>query len=109
MYPDYCLWLGHCVLQGRRARLGPNRDACMYFADVSTFFFGMFSVVLRGCSVLTSFLLSLQVLFYFLGGVHMLLLLKGWMADLFYSLSKLSRDSDSDGYGVVQRRLVVRG
>ena len=55
----------------------------LYFADVSTVvFFGMFSVVLRGCSVLTSFLLSLQVLFYFLGGVHMLLLLKGWMADL---------------------------
>ena len=55
----------------------------LYFADVSTvFFFGMFSVVLRGCSMLTSFLLSLQVLFYFLGGVHMLLLLKGWMADL---------------------------
>ena len=44
----------------------------LYFADVSTVFFGMFSVVLRGCSVLTSFLLSLQVLFYFLGGVHML-------------------------------------
>ena len=58
----------------------------LYFADVSTVFFGMFSVVLRGCSVLTSFLLSLQVLFYFLGGVHMLLLLKGWMADLFYSI-----------------------
>ena len=54
----------------------------LYFADVSTVFFGMFSVVLRGCSMLTSFLLSLQVLFYFLGGVHMLLLLKGWMADL---------------------------
>ena len=59
----------------------------LYFADVSTVFFGMFSVVLRGCSMLTSFLLSLQVLFYFLGGVHnMLLLLKGWMADLFYSI-----------------------
>ena len=77
MYPDY-LWLGHCVLQGRRARLWPNIEV-LYFATV---FFGMFSVVLRGCSVLTSFLLSLQVLFYFLGGVHMLLLLKGWMADL---------------------------
>ena len=36
--------------------------------------------------MLTSFLLSLQVLFYFLGGVHMLLFLKGWMADLFYSI-----------------------
>ena len=72
----------------------------LYFADVSTVvFFGMFSVVLRGCSVLTSFLLSLQVLFYFLGGVHMLLLLKGWMADQYF-LSKLSRDSDSGGYGV---------
>ena len=32
----------------------------------------------------------------------MLLLLKGWMADLFYSivLVELSRDSDSGGYGV---------
>ena len=31
----------------------------------------------------------------------MLLLLKGWMADLFYVfLSKLSRDPDSGGYGV---------
>ena len=49
--------------------------------------------------MLTSFLLSLQVLFYFLGGVHMLLLLKGWMADLLF-LSKLSRDCDSAGYGV---------
>ena len=49
--------------------------------------------------MLTSFLLSLQVLFYFLGGVHMLLLLKGWMADLLF-LSKLSRDCDSGGYGV---------
>ena len=80
MYPDYCLWLGHCVLQGRRARLGPNRGAV--FCLCVQFFLGMFSVVLRGCSVLTSFLLSLQVLFYYLGGVHMLLLLKGWMADL---------------------------
>ena len=57
--------------------------------------------------MLTSFLFSLQVLFYYLGGVHMLLLLKGCMdgrslkkcfIQLF--LSKLSRDSDSGGYGV---------
>ena len=32
----------------------------LYFADVSTVFFGMFSVVLRGCSVLTSFLQALS-------------------------------------------------
>ena len=33
----------HCVLQGRRARLGPNRGAvfCIYIADVSTFLFGI--------------------------------------------------------------------
>ena len=40
----------------------------------------------RGCSVLTSFLLFLQVYssisWESVGGVHMLLLLKGWMADL---------------------------
>ena len=56
--------------------------------------------------MLTSFLLSLQVLFYFLGGVHMLFAsegvdgrsLKKCFIQLF--LSKLSRDSDSGGYGV---------
>ena len=40
----------------------------------------------RGCSLLTSFLLFLQVCssisWEAVGGVHMLLLLKGWMADL---------------------------
>ena len=59
----------------------------LYFADVSTvFFFGMFSVVLRGCSVLTSFLLSLQVLFYFLGGVHNALASEGVDGRSFYSI-----------------------
>ena len=57
--------------------------------------------------MLTSFLLSLQVLFYFLGGVHNYALasegvdgrsLKKCFIQLF--LSKLSRDSDSGGYGV---------
>ena len=58
--------------------------------------------------MLTSFLLSLQALFYFLGGVHNYYALasegvdgrslKKCFIQLF--LSKLSRDSDSGGYGV---------
>ena len=71
----------------------------LYFADVST---GMFSVVLRGCSFPT---LSTGTLL-FLGRCPYALAsegvdgrsLKKCFIQLF--LSKLSRDSDSGGYGV---------
>ena len=79
--------LGHCVLQGRRARLGPNRGAvfCILLMCLQIVVFSDRD----GCfeRVLTSFLLVLQVYssisWEAVGGVHMLLLLKGWMANLY--------------------------